>query len=61
MTRARDDFERACAEQCEHCRNGVPVRLRPETGEYVHDASLGAMFSHTICGANVLRRMQSNG
>lgn len=49
---AEDAFKVAC----KHCADGVAVRYRPETDEYVHDMRWGILISHTICRANNLRK-----
>lgn len=57
----REQFETECRGICIHCREGIAVRLRTDTGEYVHDGAihipgtLGRRHSHAICLANDFR------
>lgn len=48
------DFQLACNEICPHCRNGVALRYRANTQEWVHDGIQGS--GHGICWANGLRK-----
>ena len=56
MTRA--DFDLQCQTLCKNCRAGFVVRLRPETGEWVHDQSVDrpGAFAHSLCVANDFRK-----
>jgi hypothetical protein len=40
---------------CPHCRRGIPLSRRPDTGEWYHEHEGKAVFSHALCWANGLR------
>jgi len=48
------DFGDLCRTVCPNCAQGVEVRYRPETREYVHDVRRGNSVSHGLCLANGL-------
>jgi hypothetical protein len=57
----REEFETECRSICIHCREGIALRRRDDTGEFVHDGTiqipgtLGRRHSHTICLAHDFR------
>ena len=60
-----DQFQAQCQQACPRCAAGDPVRLRADTGEWVHDWSFGGTDpktgrllgnGHGICLANDLRK-----
>lgn len=57
----REQFETECRSICIHCREGIALRQRTDTGEFVHDGAiaipgtLGRRQSHAICMANDYR------
>lgn len=59
------EFEAKCKELCPHCKAGEAVRMRTDTGEYVHDFSFGVVdpllgrprgMGHSICQAHEFRK-----
>ena len=63
-----DEFEAKCREMCPRCDRGDPVRLRTDTGEWVHDWSYGGQdpktgrligVGHGICLADGLRKQRA--
>lgn len=57
----REQFEIECRSLCIHCREGIALRFRFDSNEWVHDGAiqipgtLGRRHSHTICLANDFR------
>ena len=60
-----EEFEAKCKELCPHCAASEAVRIRTDTGEYVHDFSFGARdpntgrstgVGHAICQAHEFRK-----
>lgn len=63
----REQFETECRALCIHCREGIALRQRTDTGEWVHDGAVqipgtlvGRRHSHTICLANDFRNEQKD-
>lgn len=60
MTRA--EFDQKCAELCPHCKDGIALRYRGDTREFVHDGAiqipgtLGRRQSHAFCLASDFRK-----
>lgn len=56
MTRA--EFTKGVQDICFNCAADIPVRLRTDTNEWVHDRSAlhGARFAHSLCLANDFRK-----
>ena len=61
------DFETLCKTVCARCATGDPIRVRNDTGEYVHDWAFGpfdprlgraAGMGHGLCSANQLRKQR---
>ena len=50
MSVSKEEFQEIVATTCPHCKAGFAVRLRTDTGEWVHDQP-----GHTICWANGFR------
>lgn len=61
MSVTKEQFETECRAFCIHCREGVALRRRDDTGEFCHDGAIqiagspGRRHSHTICQANDFR------
>ena len=59
---SQSDFDRQCGELCKACRDGVAVRFRDDTKEFVHDTSveipgtLGKRMGHMFCTASDFRK-----
>ena len=59
MTQA--EFDKQCRDLCPHCKDGIALRVRLDTGEHVHDGSiqipgtLGRRQSHAFCLASRFR------
>ena len=58
----REEFETNCRDICIHCREGVLLRHRTDTNEWIHEGAIplpgtlvGRRHSHTICQANDFR------
>lgn len=51
----KDEFEEAVNLICPNCRSGMPLRFRQDSGEWIHDVSVGTRTTQTICWANGLR------
>jgi hypothetical protein len=57
----RAEFDQQCRELCLHCKDGIALRVRLDTGEHVHDGSiqipgtLGRRHSHAFCLAHDFR------
>lgn len=55
-------FESECQKLCPYCKDGIPLRLRTDTNEWVHDGAiaipgtLGRRHSHAFCLANNFRK-----
>lgn len=59
----REEYREAITATCPHCKAGVVSRYRPETNEWVHDASVVGTkggFQHTICWASGFRTSRFN-
>lgn len=57
------DIDELAQATCPHCNAGIAVRLRADSGEFVHDqvkTSQGVVKGHTICWANGLRAKYGN-
>lgn len=50
------EFEQTVKDICPHCKIGVTVRQREDTGEFVHDIFRGTAVSHGICLATHFRK-----
>jgi len=62
----KPQFDAECAKRCQHCAASIQVRLRADSGEYVHDKVLRMVAGgfepqagHTLCGANNFRKQQA--
>jgi hypothetical protein len=60
-----EEFEAQCKDLCPRCANGDPVRLRTDSGEWVHDWSFGGTDpktglmvgrGHGVCQADAFRK-----
>lgn len=57
----REEFETECRSRCIHCREGIALRFRFDSSEWVHDGAiqipgtLGRRQSHAICHAHDFR------
>src|SRR5229473_7615137 len=60
-TMTADEFDAKCKELCQYCRDGMAMRQREDTREYVHEGvvaipgTLGKRMSHTVCLASDFR------
>lgn len=52
----QNEFDSFCRDICPHCRIGIAVRVRQDTGETVHDIFRGTAVSHGICMATHFRK-----
>jgi len=56
-----DEFDVKCKELCQYCRDGMAMRQRTDSLEFVHEGAvaipgtLGKRMSHTICLASNFR------
>ncbi len=56
-----DEFEAKCKEACQYCHDGMAIRQREDTKEWVHEGAvaipgtLGKRMSHTVCLASDFR------
>ncbi len=50
-----DEFIKICRDICPHCRIGIAVRQRTDSGEWVHDIFRGTAVSHGVCMATHFR------
>lgn len=55
-----EDFDQLCRIVCPYCADGVALRYRPETAEYVHDKKVSNAITHSFCWANGLRKKYQN-
>lgn len=57
----REEFETECRSICIHCREGITLRFRFDSNEWVHDGAiqipgtLGRQQSHAFCLAHDFR------
>lgn len=56
-----EEMQQMYRDACELCAKGVPVRMRHDTHEWVHDQVLnkvtnGVRVGHCMCGAHELRK-----
>ncbi len=59
MQFTKQEIDELCAATCPHCKAGIAVRQREDTGEFVHDAvftSLGVVNGHSICWGSGIRQ-----
>lgn len=64
MQLTNEQIEQLARSTCPHCKAGIAVRLRTDTGEWVHDSvktSVGVVNGHSICWASGLRAEYGNG
>ncbi len=60
-TMTADEFEVKCKELCQYCHDGMAIRQRDDTKEFVHEGAvaipgtLGKRMSHTLCMASNFR------
>ena len=60
-TMTTDEFEVNCKEACQYCHDGMAIRQREDTREWVHEGAvaipgtLGKRMSHTVCLASDFR------
>lgn len=58
----REQFESECQKLCLHCKDGICLRYRSDTNEWVHDGAiqipgtLGRRHSHAFCLASDFRK-----
>jgi len=56
-----DDVEAYCKQVCQYCHDGMAIRQREDTKEWVHEGAvaipgtLGKRMSHTVCLASDFR------
>jgi len=56
-----DEFDEKCKELCQYCHDGMAMRQRTDSLEFVHEGAvaipgtLGKRMSHTICLASNFR------
>jgi len=56
------DFEQQCRDKCQFCKDGVRLRYRDDSGEWIHEGAiqipgtLGRRHSHVLCLANGFRK-----
>ncbi len=60
-TMTADEFDAKCKDLCQYCRDGMAMRQREDTKEWVHEGAvaipgtLGKRMSHTVCLASDFR------
>jgi len=60
-TMTADEFDAKCKELCQYCHDGMAMRQRTDTSEFVHEGAvaipgtLGKRMSHTVCLASDFR------
>lgn len=59
MQFTKEQVEQLAQMTCPHCKAGSPVRLRTDTGEWIHDQVAnkfgGMQPGHSICWASGIR------
>ena len=50
-----EEFDKICFDVCPSCKNGVKLRQRDDTKEWVHDVYRGNTVSHSFCLASNFR------
>lgn len=63
MQFSESEIEELAVATCPHCKAGIPVRRRDDTGEWTHDqvaTSQGVVKGYTICWASGLRTKYAN-
>ncbi len=60
-TMTADEFDEKCKESCQYCHDGMAIRQREDTKEWIHEGAvaipgtLGKRMSHTVCLASNFR------